>query len=267
MTELGAREDATVRAHSGIRPYNDAVAASPEGADWIALLATPLPIEAAVAWATTPSAGAVVSFLGVVRDHSDGRTGVVGLGTRGRLYEDEAVRVLNEIAAETRRRWPDVERVALLHRTGELALSEPSVAVVVSSPHRNEAFEAARFCIDTLKTSAPIWKREHWSAGRIGPEPTRPSGRWAQQVPELTASEEAAAWEFLVLALVLIVGVSDRDPPQSPSDRDRRAASRISRLAPALRVAVWLETSRSISAPRTRSSTRGARGSSSTNRR
>lgn len=140
-----------------------AVATPPEGVDWIALLATPLPTEAAVAWATTPASGAVVCFLGVVRDHADGRRGVVGLGYEA--YEAEAARVLGEIAAEARVRWPDVSRVALLHRTGELALSEPSVAVVVSSPHRDEAFAAARFCIDTLKESAPIWKREHWSDG------------------------------------------------------------------------------------------------------
>jgi molybdopterin synthase catalytic subunit len=139
------------------------VATPPVGVDWIALLATPLPTEAAVAWATTPAAGAVVCFLGVVRDHADGRRGVVGLGYEA--YEVEAARVLGEIAAEARVRWPDVSRVALLHRTGELALSETSVAVVVSSPHRDEAFAAARFCIDTLKESAPIWKREHWSDG------------------------------------------------------------------------------------------------------
>jgi molybdopterin synthase catalytic subunit len=146
-----------------IRPYNVAVAAPPTGDDWIELLATPLPTESAVTWATTPTAGAVVSFLGVVRDHAEGRTGVVGLDYEA--YEEEAVRVLGQIAAEARRRWPEVERLALLHRTGHLALSEPSVAVVVSSPHRADAFEAARWCIDTLKESAPIWKREHWSDG------------------------------------------------------------------------------------------------------
>jgi molybdopterin synthase catalytic subunit len=139
------------------------VAAPPDGADWIELLATPLPSEAAVSWATTSSAGAVVSFLGVVRDHSDGRRGVVGLGYEA--YEVEAVRVLAEVAGEARRRWPAVERVALLHRTGELAVSEPAVVVVVSAPHRDDAFEAARHCIDTLKETAPIWKREHWSGG------------------------------------------------------------------------------------------------------
>jgi molybdopterin synthase catalytic subunit len=148
---------------SGIRPYNVAVAAPPTGADWIELLATPLPTDRAVAWATTPGSGAVVSFLGVVRDHAEGRTGVVGLDYEA--YEEEAVRVLGQIAAEARRRWPEVERLALLHRTGQLALSAPSVAVVVSSPHRADAFEAARWCIDTLKESAPIWKREHWSDG------------------------------------------------------------------------------------------------------
>lgn len=139
------------------------MAVPPTGADWIELLATPLPTEAAAGWATTPVAGAVVSFLGVVRDHADGRTGVVGLDYEA--YEEEAVRVMGEISTEARRRWPEVERVALLHRTGSLALSEPSVAVVVSSPHRADAFEAARFCIDTLKESAPIWKREHHSEG------------------------------------------------------------------------------------------------------
>jgi molybdopterin synthase catalytic subunit len=55
--------------------------------------------------------------------------------------------------------------VALLHRTGVLALGESSVLVVVSAPHRPEAFEAGRFCIDTLKVSVPIWKHEEWSDG------------------------------------------------------------------------------------------------------
>jgi molybdopterin synthase catalytic subunit len=153
------------------------VTAPRDGVDWLGLLATPLPTEAAVTWATTPAAGAVVTFLGVVRDHSDGRAGVVGLDYEA--YEGEAMRVLGEIAVEARRRWPDLERVVLLHRTGELALSEPSVAVVVSSPHRSEAFEAARYCIDTLKESVPIWKREHWSDGSdwaVGGQPIRPVG-------------------------------------------------------------------------------------------
>ena len=80
-------------------------------------------------------------------------------------YEGPAVRALAEIAAETRRRWPDVARVALLHRVGDLRLGEASVVIVVSAPHRGVAFAAAEFAIDTLKESVPIWKQEHWSGG------------------------------------------------------------------------------------------------------
>jgi molybdopterin synthase catalytic subunit len=94
-------------------------------------------------------------------------------------YEEQATRVMAEIVADARRRWSDVERVALLHRVGELSLSEPSVAVAVSSPHREHAFEAARYCIDTLKESAPIWKQEHWQDGTdwaLGQHAIRPVG-------------------------------------------------------------------------------------------
>ena len=62
-------------------------------------------------------------------------------------------------------RWTDVGRVAIWHRIGRLELTEVSVIVAVSSPHRPVAFEAARFAIDALKVSAPIWKHEEWSEG------------------------------------------------------------------------------------------------------
>jgi molybdopterin synthase catalytic subunit len=135
----------------------------PSARDWVGLTGDPLPVDAVNSWATTPSSGAVVCFLGVVRDHAEGRDGVTGLSYEA--YEDVASRRLKEVAAETRRRWPLVERLALLHRLGDLSLSEASVVVVASSPHRAEAFEAARFAIDTLKETVPIWKREHWSEG------------------------------------------------------------------------------------------------------
>ena len=134
-----------------------------EGPDWIELGSEPLPVERATQWASVPAAGAVVTFLGIVRDHAEGRTGVTGLTYEA--YESEATRVMAEIVAAARARWTDLARIAVLHRVGELALSDASVAVVVSSPHRGDAFEAARFCIDTLKESVPIWKREHWSGG------------------------------------------------------------------------------------------------------
>lgn len=136
---------------------------APSTPDWIGLTPKSLPATEAAEWATTPGSGAVVTFLGVVRDHSEGRPGVTGLTYEA--YEEEATVRLVELAGEVRRRWPEVERLALLHRTGALELSEVSVAVVVSSPHRPAAFDAARFAIDTLKETVPVWKHEHWAGG------------------------------------------------------------------------------------------------------
>jgi molybdopterin synthase catalytic subunit len=131
--------------------------------DRIELTQDPIVLDALLAWATTPGSGAVVSFSGVVRDHAEGRAGVHSMTYEA--YEEPATRALRDVAAAARRQWPAVERIALVHRVGELALSETSVAVVVTSPHRAEAFDAARFCIDTLKETVPIWKQEHWSGG------------------------------------------------------------------------------------------------------
>jgi molybdopterin synthase catalytic subunit len=135
----------------------------PASGDWLAVTDEPLPLEEAAAWATTPASGGVVAFLGVVRDHSEGRSGVHAMTYEA--YEEAAVPRLAAVAEAARREWPVVERIALLHRLGDLALSDASVLVVVSAPHRAEAFEAARFCIDTLKETVPIWKREHWAEG------------------------------------------------------------------------------------------------------
>ena len=123
----------------------------------------PLPVADALSWAVVPRCGAVVTFCGTVRDHSEGRDGVEHLHYE--CYEEHASARLADVLADARRRWPVLGRVALLHRTGHLDLGEVSVVVVASSPHRAEAFEAARHCIDTLKATVPIWKRETWSGG------------------------------------------------------------------------------------------------------
>lgn len=114
-------------------------------------------------WAVRPDCGAVVVFSGTVRDHAEGRAGVTSLAYEA--YAGEVEPRLNAIADEARRRWPDLGRLALLHRVGELGLGEVSVVVAASTPHRGEAFEAARFAIDTLKATVPIWKREAWDGG------------------------------------------------------------------------------------------------------
>ncbi len=134
-----------------------------DGDDWVALTSEPLPVPAALDWAVRPNCGAVVLFSGTVRDHSEGRPGVTALDYEA--YEEEVEPRLAAIAAEARRRWPSLGRIALLHRSGPMAVGETSVVVVVSAPHRQEAFVAARWAIDTLKATVPIWKRETWAGG------------------------------------------------------------------------------------------------------
>jgi len=98
-----------------------------------------------------------------VRDHAEGRGGVTELEYEA--YEEQVEPRLAAIAAEARVRWPDLGRIVMLHRTGRLAVTDDAVVVVVGAPHRDEAFAAARFCIDALKATAPIWKKEHWAGG------------------------------------------------------------------------------------------------------
>jgi molybdopterin synthase catalytic subunit len=135
----------------------------PTGDEWLAVTAEPLPVAAAYEWAVLPRCGAVVLFAGTVRDHAEGRPGVSLLEYEA--YEEQVVPRLAAIAAEARARWPVLGRLALLHRTGPLGLGECSVVVVASAPHRPEAFAAARFGIDAIKATVPIWKRETWEGG------------------------------------------------------------------------------------------------------
>lgn len=135
-----------------------------QGEDWLALTEAALPVGAAYDWAVQPGCGAVVVFSGTVRDHAEGRPSVSSLTYEA--YEAQVVPRLAAVAAELRRRWPGTGRVVLWHRVGELAVGESSVVVVASAPHRAEAFAAARFGIDAIKASAPIWKLERWEGGQ-----------------------------------------------------------------------------------------------------
>jgi molybdopterin synthase catalytic subunit len=105
--------------------------------------------------------GAVVTFLGTVRELTDGRT-TVALDYEA--YSGMAEKKMAEIERETRGRWP-VGGMVMVHRLGHLELGEVSVAVAVSCPHRGQAFEACRYAIDRLKEIVPIWKKEHWADG------------------------------------------------------------------------------------------------------
>ena len=101
--------------------------------------------------------------MGTVRDHAEGRPGVVSVDYEA--YAEQAGARLERVAESARDKWPELGRLVILHRTGLLSVTEASVLVVASAPHRDEAFSAARFCIDTVKTSVPIWKAETWSGG------------------------------------------------------------------------------------------------------
>ncbi|HWA15635.1 MAG TPA: molybdenum cofactor biosynthesis protein MoaE [Gemmatimonadales bacterium] len=121
--------------------------------------------------------GAATSFVGLVRDHHDGRA---VLRLEYSAYEPMAEAECARIVLETEQRWP--VRVALRHRIGELVIGDIAVAIAVGSGHRAAAFEACRHVIETVKQRVPIWKKEFYADGSVEwVDPTRP--RSASEVP------------------------------------------------------------------------------------
>jgi molybdopterin synthase catalytic subunit len=107
--------------------------------------------------------GAVVTFLGLVRNHNAGR-GVRYLEYEA--YEPLARKAFERIAGEIRARWPGA-RLALHHRIGRLEIGEASVAIAARSPHRSDAYAACRYAIERVKQIAPVWKREYFDGGDV----------------------------------------------------------------------------------------------------
>jgi molybdopterin synthase catalytic subunit len=115
-------------------------------------------------------AGAIVHFLGIVRNNTEGRE-VSYLEYEA--YPPMAEKKMAEIAQEIHEKW-GLDRVAMIHRVGRLEIGEVSVAVAVASPHRKEAFEACHYAMNRLKQIVPIWKREVWVDGEeewVKPDP------------------------------------------------------------------------------------------------
>ena len=121
----------------------------------------PIDHQAMMASVQTDADGAVTLFLGTVRDHNKGRR-VTGLAYSA--YEEMALSELRRVRERALDQF-EVTGVAVVHRLGELALGEASVAVAVAAPHRGAAFDACRFVIDTLKETVPIWKKETFEGG------------------------------------------------------------------------------------------------------
>lgn len=122
--------------------------------------------------------GAVTLFLGVVRNHAEGRQ---VRGMRYEVYEPMAVEVMETIVREAEGRYA-VSAVSAVHRVGELSLGEASVAIAVSSPHRGPAYDASRWVLERIKERLPVWKHEHFVDG---------SSAWVEGTPLVPSPEGA----------------------------------------------------------------------------
>ena len=129
----------------------------------IGLSADALDVDTLVRAVKTDAHGAVVTFLGTTRETSPGDPRPVA-ALEYEAYDAMAVPEMENIARETRDRFGPLG-IAMMHRTGRVALGEPSVAVVVAAPHRGKAFDACRYAIDALKSRVAVWKREIYQDG------------------------------------------------------------------------------------------------------
>ena len=126
-----------------------------------AIVADPIDANALESLVTHASAGALVRFDGVVRDHNEG---LAVTRLEYEAYESMAVAEMTRIGAEITTAIPDL-RIAAHHRVGSLAIGEAAIVCVASAPHRAQAFDACRMLIDRIKERVPIWKREHGPDG------------------------------------------------------------------------------------------------------
>ena len=128
-----------------------------------AITTAPLDPAALVRALDVTGAGAVATFIGLVRDHNLGRN---VLHLEYETYEPLALRGLDLIVEEGREHWPAV-RLMIHHRIGRMEIGEVSVAIAAASPHRADAFAAARYAIERVKQIVPIWKHEYFEGGDV----------------------------------------------------------------------------------------------------
>lgn len=124
---------------------------------------TALNIQSCIDWVMSPQCGGIDIFIGTVRNITKGKT-VVRLEFEA--YEAMALKEMRKIAEEVLHKWP-VQKVLIHHRTGVLQTGEVPVIIAVAAAHRDAAFEACRYAIDTLKQTVPIWKKEVFEDGEI----------------------------------------------------------------------------------------------------
>ena len=146
----------------------------PANEDAIFLTSEPIETAALVQQVHVPVAGGVCVFLGTTRAEIS-PDGHELLALDYEAYPEMATEQLRDLGTRARQQWPAV-RLAIVHRTGRVALAEPSVLIAVSTPHRADAFECCRWLIDTLKAELAVWKREVWEGGRS--TWARPNREW-----------------------------------------------------------------------------------------
>lgn len=129
----------------------------------IALVDAPIDVARLAGEDASGAAGGLVLFVGAVRGHTRGRA-VVRLEYEA--YAPMALAELEALAAEARSRFA-IRSIDIVHRVGVLALGEVAVAIAVRAAHRDAAFDACRFAIDTLKKTVPIWKKEVFEDGEV----------------------------------------------------------------------------------------------------
>ena len=123
----------------------------------------PIDVPALLQHVQDAGAGALLSFVGTVRDSKNGRR---VLRIDYEAYASMAEKVLRRIGTEMLERWP-ARRVVLVHRIGRLEVGEASIVILVSTPHRAHGFEALRHGIEAVKRDVPIWKKEHFEDGEV----------------------------------------------------------------------------------------------------
>lgn len=123
----------------------------------------PLDIQSCIDWVMSQQSGGIDVFIGTVRDSTKGKA-VVRLEFEA--YEPMALKEMEKIAAQAFEKWP-VQKLLIHHRTGVLQVGEIPVIIAVSCAHRDAAFEACRYVIDTLKQTVPIWKKEIFEDGEV----------------------------------------------------------------------------------------------------
>ncbi len=123
----------------------------------------PLQIQSCIDWVMSPQCGGINVFIGTVRNVTKGKK---VLRLEFEAYQSMAMSEMNKIAKDVLEKWP-VQKILIHHRTGILQTGEVPVIIAVAAAHRDAAFDACRYTIDTLKQTVPIWKKEVFEDGEI----------------------------------------------------------------------------------------------------